>query len=401
MRILFLALVLAALGSGCTEDCALSGCPAGTYCSEDGCYADCYFDEDCYAYACDPAVERCSAAPRCDATGRCTSAPIPSSGGSSEAIFPPHGWDDPPGAGLAFVLDQIAVADAGTGADIDGRCPTLRGCVDNALAPVGLLVNDQLRQLLLGETTIIVEIAGLAPDFRGFDESVTVKIYGVEDADDPPFPANNFRAPPGSASCCEFIAPRTAVDANGHVLARIPARIQGYRIVSTEPADIAVQLASCPEIWRIARATFAGRLAPTLDRLDDGVLSGVFRSRDLEPIPNPYCQGGLSSRCPFAQATDLGALARAAGSSQVDIDLDGDGRECVYDLDGDGRIDLCCDGVGNDVCPVGDATICGADRIAPLDDDDPSSCLRSPRMGDGHSIAFAVSGVAARVNRGF
>ena len=49
-----------------------------------------------------------------------------------------------------------------------------------------------------------MELAGLEENYRGEDESLTVKVYGARDADNPPYPRNNFGTVPGSEDCCAF-----------------------------------------------------------------------------------------------------------------------------------------------------------------------------------------------------
>src|SRR5262249_51473433 len=73
----------------------------------------------------------------------------------------PAGWDAPPAAGRAFVINNLAIAANGRGFDVDGACDTSgSGCIDNALHRLGDLWNDQLRQGQLGGGLLsLVELA--------------------------------------------------------------------------------------------------------------------------------------------------------------------------------------------------------------------------------------------------
>ncbi len=164
-------------------------------CAPNGeCVGGCATDLECGTITCDPADPCCSERSLCSA-GRCVPERIEEDRcGPPPAI--PEGWSDLPGEGTTFVFNNVGILDEAV-VDIDGRCGPA-GCADNELAPMGELANDQIRQSLLGgESLYVLEIAGLDPDYNGFDRSVTLKVYPARDFDDPFFPANNFRIPPG------------------------------------------------------------------------------------------------------------------------------------------------------------------------------------------------------------
>lgn len=390
-------LAFLALGA-CNDPCEETTCPSGTYCASAGCVADCRYNEECSPAACDPTLECCSTARFCGPDGRCVSETVDVNQCSEEAVFPPDGWDAPPGRGLVYIVDAIGFAGPGVGRNVDGRCDP-SGCIDNALGGLAELSNDQLRQGLLGgEMLLAIEIAGIDAGYRGFDRSVTVKIYAVRDADEPFFPANNFKVPPGHTTCCEFRVYESSLDERGVARNRIPARIVNGQLETTEAVDLGIDFAVCvppfPRI-EIGAATISGHIVPGFKRLEDVLLTGAFTASSLARIANPYCRV-VSPRCPNAvEGATLIELAAAVGAIHPDIDLDGDGRECIYDLNGDGLDDTCCDGTGDRSCPGGSAP-CPANRILPIVEGDPGSCRRSPRMADGYSVAVAVSAVEAR-----
>ncbi len=389
---------IAVAASGCSETCSDATCPSGTYCADGACRSDCVVASDCEAFACDGTFECCSADRFCDEFGRCVAEQIPAEECYGESSFPPDGWDDPIGTGHVFVVSAISFASLTTGANLDGRCGD-SGCVDNVLSALGPMFNDTLRQHLLGgENLFIIEVAGVAPRFLGYDRSVTVKIYPARDHDDPFFPANNFSVPPGYTTCCEFRALAGRLDGTGQPTARFPARIDNYRIVPTDPVTARFVPTACepaPMVLDFARATFIGTVDPSWSRLRAGVIAGALRVSELARSQNPFCTIGSSVFCPDPDSSLL-RMVNDVGAYNPDIDLDGDGRECFYDTDGDYLIDLCCDGTSNTLCPI-DPGSCRANAILPIDPDDPSSCLKSPRAQDGFSAAIAVEGVAAQI----
>lgn len=390
-----LALLLAA---ACSDTCTESSCPSGTYCEGGACVSDCTVASDCASFACDGSSVCCSTEPFCDENGRCVREEIPLEQCTGEAPFPPDGWDDPVASGPTFVINAVAIAPATVGANVDGKCRN-GVCLDNALAPLGDLANDQIRQGLLGgETLIGVEIAGLTTPFRGYDRSVTIKIYVLADADDPFFPANNFKVPPGHTTCCQFLVRSSRLDGNGQPTARIPARIVDYRIETTHAVNARVIPSACEPptfVVDLFNASFTGVIDEGMFTLTAGVLAGAMPVGNLASNTNPYCRT-VSPRCPVALADDLYSLVRSQGLQDPDIDVDGDGRECFFDRDGDGLVDLCCDGTGNPVCPSATAS-CPANTILPVDPDDPKSCVQSPRAQDAFSVAFSMSGIAAEI----
>ncbi len=306
-----------------------------------------------------------------------------------------EGWDDGPGTGQVFVLNQLAIADQDRGFDIDGDCNDTTGCIDNVLWRLGVLANDQLRQSLLGgEALLLMELAGLDAPYRGDDESLTLKMYSGVDADDPVFPANNFDVPPGQTECCEFnIVPQSLTGLPPQARSRAPSRVERGRLRSLAPLPISiVSNTGTPPLpeFRLERALVSGRLPPELDEFEEGLIGGAVPLASLAQMDNPYCKTA-SPRCPV-QFTDSSLLDLVSTliSPRPDVDLDFDGLECTTDTDGDGRIDRCCDG---------EADACGqcSHPIPALDATRPESCALDPRMADGYSIGLTFTAVQAQI----
>ena len=310
------------------------------------------------------------------------------------------GWDDFPGSGRAFIVNAVALAGKGVGDNLDGLCDEL-GCVDNVTWTVGYLGNDQIRQGLLGgESLIMVEISGLVSNYRGWDRSVTVKIYSVKDADDPFFPANNFKVPPGHTTCCEFkINPQSLNSPPPQARARAPARIERGRLRSLAPVPIqftlTVGVPPHPEI-RLERVLISGRIPSSLKEFNEGLLGGAVPINTLAQTENPYCKT-VSPRCPvqFTDSTLIDLVSTLLGP-RPDVDLDFDGIECVRDTNGDGAIDLCCNGmIGQDSC-TGALTSCPGREITPINSQ-PWSCALHPQIADGYSVGITFTAVAATI----
>lgn len=391
MKIL-MALVAGAASACASPDCA---CPLGQTCDAQGqCTGQCEQDQDCPMFTCAPDLECCDPNPVC-AAGTCLPRAVPPDVcGTAPAM--PDGWDDPPGAGTVFVVSRVAIASQAV-VDVDGRCGR-GGCLENALGRVGEFTNDQLRQFLLGgEMLYGVEIAGLDEDYAGFDRSITVKLYALRDADDPFFPANNFRVPTGHTECCQFLIHPQTLD--GQVRpqprARMAARIRNARIETLPgqaPAFVTVAAGLPP--WadiELDRPQLSAALLPNLAGLDDLRISGAFSARSLSQICNPYCRV-QSPLCPFSLpqgSTLLELVSYFAG--YPDMDVDGDGIECVYDRDGDGTVETCCEGTGAQQC---DPTPCAAPAPA-ADPAVPSSCARASGINDGYSVTFEMQALPA------
>lgn len=388
-------------------------CLGAGYCDQVSgrCARDCFTDQDCRnppecrdnPTACKPLGLYCAGNGRCrgptsiDFEGVSRAAPR---GGGPRSI---EGWGDPPGSGYAFIVDQIALADAGRGFDIDGLCDA-QGCIDNAVAPFARFANEQVRQGLLGgESLLLIEIAGLDDDpYTGYDESFTVKVYGAEDADEPFFPANNFTIPPGFDTCCEFkINGESLVSPPPQARARAPAELDRGRFRSLAPVPIqfVLTVGRPPHpIIRLENVLLTGRLGRDLTTIEDGLLGGVITASTLSAISNPYCQARTND-CPLTlqdRESSLLDLIVALLGPQPDIDLDLDGLECLLDTDGDGAIDRCCDGRGpGSRCDT--ALGCEGAEVPPSDADDPSSCARPVDLADGYSLAILFSALRARI----
>lgn len=346
----------------------------------------------------------CLEPPQCRSSAECFSDELCSNHQCvAIAQGPPHldltdGWDDPPGTGLAFVLDSLQIAPFDRGFDVDDACRGTGECIDNSLHQLGQLGNDQIRQGLLGgETLMLIEIAGLDLPYYGADTEVTVKLYGARDADVPPFTANNFQIPAGQTECCAFELVGDDLTMEGQARWRARARISRGMLETIGPADLSLPLvatstAGLPSPVPIVseapllRAHFAARLPKNFASLQDGILGGAIPISFLSRAENPYCKT-LNNLCQ-RQLPDSTLLDLVAGIIQPDMDLDGDGRETLNG-GSEGRTAECYDGCTTPGCT-------GA-RVPPLDPGAPHSCALQPEMADGYSVGLLFSGVAANI----
>jgi len=318
----------------------------------------------------------------CDKQGVCVSTSVE----CSEAPFEDSdGWDDMPGSGNVYVFTTLAVAGQGVGFDIDDRCRGPGDCVDNSLFQFGQLGNDQVRQALLGgELLYLIEVAGL--DDAVTDDSVTVKVYGGVDFDDPFFPANNFAAPVGESKCCEFTIDPRSLDAGGQARDRIPARVSHGWLTLVARGSIPIFPTIDPFTDPLAQTVRLERakLAMQIDarEMTNGLMGGAFTVGNLARVDNPYCKT-LNNLCQRA-LPDSSLLDLMASILQPDIDLDvpRDGLE-RFEGGPSGRVGLCFDGRGN--------------SVPPLDAMKPETCALQPTMADGYSVGMTFSGVRAQV----
>jgi hypothetical protein len=404
-------------GPGCQTACQGDfDCVGAGFCDQSTgrCRRECFTDEDCRRPpecrdnpgVCQPIGQFCSGNGRCQGSlgpegpGVVTSAP--NSGLPTDI----EGWDDVPGVGYAFIVERIELAGQGRGFDIDGQCED-GACVDNILWPLAELANEQISQGLLGgESLLLVELAGLDDDpYTGYDPSLTVKIYGAEDADDPFFPANNFETPPGDDTCCEFEinGDSLIIDERTQILqarARAPAELDRGVIRSLAPVPIQFTLTVGSEphpVVRMERVLINARMGRNLQSLEEGLLGGAIPATTLFSTENPYCKT-LSTRCPrrFDESTLLDLVVYLLGA-EPDIDLDFDGIECLFDVSGDGAVDRCCDGRGPGVrCDV-DGQSCGGAEVPPVNPANPASCAQPASIDDGFSMAIAFAAVRASI----
>lgn len=308
------------------------------------------------------------------------------------------GMDARVGSGLAFILDTLAIADEGKGFDLDDRCRSPGDCVDNGLHGLGLLANDQIRQGLLGgETLLIVEIAGLDVPIDQDDQDITIKFYGARDADDPFFPANNFQVPQGETECCGFNVSGSSLDEAQQPTIRVPARLIRGEVTSREPVSAAIQPTVDDPPLRgddpiaLERINFSARLRsePTGWQdpreshftLTDVLLGVAIPAAGFAKVANPNC-GRRSAFCPNDRL-DSTLLDTVAGFWQPDVDLDGEPGLERLELGGSGRIERCINERG--------------EAALPMQASDPSSCVFSPEMGDGYSVAMIGTGVEAAI----
>ncbi|MCK6547549.1 hypothetical protein L6R52_16995 [Myxococcota bacterium] len=325
--------------------------------------------------ACEPAA---AASHVCSEAGAC----LPSDEVACQVPLAIDGWDDAPGTGRAFIVDDLAIA----GADVvsDAADPCHATTPRNQLAPLALM-NDQIRQGLLGgEWMMLVELAGIGEPFTGTDDTATFKVYPARDADDPFFPANNFNVPPGETTCCQFLVePQGVAGVPLQARSRAPTRLAEHalRALAVIPARIPLgPIASQVDVLAIS-----GHVEPGFTGLSL-TLSGAWTVPSLAGVESPYCRVA-NPLCPTQMlgASMLDFVLVMTGA-QPQVDLDFDGLESFHDDDGDGRVDRCIDGC------IG---ACTTPTVVTSTQDVP--CATDPRFADGYSITFEATAVPAQI----
>ena len=298
------------------------------------------------------------------------------------------GWDELPATGPVFVLDHLEILGQGRGFDVDTACRGPGDCIDNSLWQVGQLANDQIRQgLLTGEILVLLELAGLDDPFAGTDGNLTLKWYAGKDADDPPFPANNFGLVRGDDRCCEFeIGPESVTGNSPQARTRAVGSIQRGHLQSLTAVGLSLPLTlGGPSLlpFQIERASVAGRVGSALDRVSDGSIGGAVPIRWLASTANPYCLTE-NPLCPrqLPESSTLIDLIASVLQPDVDLDVPRDGLERI-DVGANGRVGRCIDGDGRQVPPVVEG--------------EPWTCALDPRMADGYSIGIGFSAVPATI----
>lgn len=293
---------------------------------------------------------------------------------------PPHlelsdGSAAPPASGQNFISTNIAISS--------------RVGADNALGPLGRVLNDQLRQGLLGgETLLLLEVAGLDPPFYGNDEAAELRVYGGFDFDEPFFPANNFQRLKGVDTCCQFLIAAESMSADRRsALTRLPIQADASVVSARAPGRMHFPLTvGVPPHPVFELERFGVNLSlgtePAANRPDKGTLKGslfgVWSYRNLASIENPFCRTA-NGLCSLPGATLLDMVEQLVAPAPTD--LDGDGLERV-ERDGAGRVIGCVDGDGSAV---------------PGTPGRPEDCVLDPRMADGYSIVFDVELVGATI----
>lgn len=295
----------------------------------------------------------------------------------------------PVGSGRVYALNQWRFAGPGEG--LDGlSCGPDPSCSENSLAYLGPRMNDQLRQHVLGGGLLqLVELVGLDPA-PGRDPQWVLKSYRAEDADDPLYPANNFRFSDGADRCCEFLLAAGSTQ-GGRARAVAGAVYDEGWATTTEDSTYALVLEVDvdPTIVTVGRVRWRFRLSPDLTQIE-GRLSGVVPVAALAGAPVLRC--AFTFNCGWAWSGTISWLDMVAARLQPDRDLDGDGLESVLDTDGDGHVDRCCDG------PLAPGGGCRPDEeVPPWWPEDPGSCAIQPEMADGFSVTMAFAGVPAKI----
>ncbi|MEM1025884.1 MAG: hypothetical protein AAGD10_18195 [Myxococcota bacterium] len=406
MRGLVLLTFCAASISACQLRCENSfDCGEGSFCSSGRCETECFTDQDCREppecrdnpTACRPKGLSCSGLGRC-VGGIVTPNTGFTPGLEGEFMGIIDGFDALPGSGSAFIVDELQLAETGVGFDIDGECDEL-GCIDNEIGAIGQLSNRQIGQgIRAGESLLLIELAGLEDPYQGNERSMTVKVYGGSDADVPANPSNNFEPSVEGGDCCEFrVNPQSLVGTPPQAGARSPAQIVRGRLESLAPVPVQVVITlgtpPHPEL-RIARTRLKAVVPADLNRITQGLLGGAVPIRALAGIENPYCRAGDSAMCPSTapEGSTLADLAAVFAGVRADIDLDGDGGECLYISPATGVVETCCNAVEG-VCPF-TGPQCASSVGVPTGLD---SCAQNPEMADGYSVGIRFTGVAANI----
>ncbi len=332
--------------------------------------------------ACDPTLPGCRpAAGRCDAAGACAPASDAPPACPSEERRP-DGWDDPPGSGRVFVVQDIDLAPRTRGFDQDGRCDAA-GCAENVLWPFDWVLDRQRWDSWIAGhgTPWLIEIAGLESAYDGEDPSVTIKLYAGFDPTG--WPQDDF-SPPGA--CCAFwILEQSLVDRQAR--ARVAGRIRGDVLSSDGPFTFDYVLPArdrpAPEL-RFERARLWVRLSRDLSTLRYGTAGGALTVRSLATAFDLRCLDTLNP-CLETDETPLDAAARHV-QPDVDLDVPLDGLDRIS-LDAQGRRVAAC----QEGCPDACAEVPAADPSRPWD------CALDPRIGDGYSVAVDITGVAGSV----
>lgn len=303
----------------------------------------------------------------------------------------------PAGAGVAFVLDQIGVADTGFEAN---PCP-LDDCTDELVAEyVERFFGGPLEPTLHdGKMLVLFELAYLDETYAGDDEHVALRLYRGRDVDGRD--DNDFAVPPGGTDCCTFRLDEASLDPDAPTRAmyELSARIEDGLLATVRPRRVAIpwspSVDARRQTLRLEGARARLRLADDLSTIEAGLLGGVVTFSALADLDNPYCKT-ISPRCPNPDQSMLDQFA--TGGRPADVDRDGDGFECVLDLDADGRADTCCEGAGAGE-PGCVLRACRGAIVPPLDPGSPSSCVKQPEMVDGYDVTIAYTGVPATIQR--
>lgn len=297
----------------------------------------------------------------------------------------------PIGSGQVYALSAWRFAGAGEGLEEGSSCAAEPWCSENSLAYLGPRLNDSLRQQLLGGGLLqLVELVGL-DGAAGRDPQWVLKSYLALDADDPIYPANNFRPAYDTGRCCEFLAAESSLD-SGQARAIAGAVFDEGVARTTEDSSYELVLEiedSLPETV-VTVSQVRWRFSVQSEPLAiEGRLTGVLRISELAAKPDLGCR-----RWPYYCSGEAPLTWLDGVSTRVkpDRDLDGDGLESVFDADGDGHIDRCCDG------PLAQDRGCRpGEEVPALWFEDPGSCALQPEMADGYSLTMAFEGVPAHL----
>lgn len=382
-----LAVFLVATCAACSDE--VNPCELGDFYddSEVQCLPGCEVDSDCDVPRCLEESECCSTLVSC-LGGQCVVQDV-----RAEECGPapdvPEGWSEPPGSGLLWVVSRVSVLSREAEADV---CSYVQCSSGNQFANVADMLNLERDKWF--PKFFLVELAGLDEDYRGFDRSVTLKLYRASDADADS--DNNFL---GSRedSCCEFVVSPSSLEDNRAVI-RIPARIRNEQIEVYDLDEPNVGLAGvdipgAEAVFHLDGPHLQGLLPRSESEFSQLRLTGSLVARYLYDFGDP-CAEGRFDFCEGTGNESATLLDRVFGwLGSPGVDGDNDGAECLGDRDLDGVIDLCCDGAG-----AGELRCLGCAReIPPVEGAAPNSCGSLTSVADGYSFGIDVDLVPARL----
>lgn len=257
--------------------------------------------------------------------------------------------------GFTHVFDLLEQFPAGEGVDIDGD-----GAPDNHLAPLRPLFNASLEDgFARGTWIFLMELTNWDGPPVADDPDVTVSVFNGFDADSPPNLANDF------SGDGEFLVDSRQLDVNCGPQAITYGAVMENRRLEIEPEEWKFHIEGVG-VFPYVDMRMIANYSPDF-RTFEGAAGGVWLPCSLYKTTGPNYPGG----------TLLGLIVNQFALPDPDIDRDGDGLE-RFEGDSTGNsIAKCFDGDGTELP--------GPD------------CACDPRIVDGYSVSFRVTGITASI----